>query len=291
MLRGRRAVRILQNPLRSGGVLRDIRPDGIDIRPVIGKLGINGFRRGPGHEQVGIAVHGENPFPDHHVKCIFLIKQKQPVPVEIPKIAGELSQTGKPSVRIDHIRKFVVRIGIIKMIIRHPAGLKQPLQPLPREGTHAASLRIILDSRKELRQMILLASRPVLHPHLVLNGDDQISARLHMLQVDFQKILKGRFRRDIALPVFKHPDQEHIIIVTGKIRLDIREIPHMNRHVVPLPVSDGVDGAALLRQIHTGDASRLFGKNARHSPHAASHLQHLRTFVHGKPGDDVLPLR
>ena len=92
------------------------------------------------------------------------------------------------------------------MIVRNAAGPKQPLQPPPREGAHAASLRIVLDSREELRQMILLTARPVFHSHLVFDGDNQISARLHMLQVDFQKILKGRFRRDIALSILKHTD-------------------------------------------------------------------------------------
>ena len=92
------------------------------------------------------------------------------------------------------------------MIVRNAAGPKQPLQPPPREGAHAASLRIVLYTYEELRQMILLTARPVFHSHLVFDGDDQISSRLHMLQIDFQEILKGRFRGDIALSVLKHAD-------------------------------------------------------------------------------------
>ena len=77
-----------------------------------------------------------------------------------------------------------------------------------------------------------------------------------------QKILIGMIRPDIGLPIFKDPDQEDILIVSGKRRLDVPEISHVNRHIFTVFVSISIDQTALFGQVYTVHLSGLGGQGA-----------------------------
>ena len=126
---------------RSAGSVRppagfqDIRPDGINIRPVIGKFGVDCLRCRSCHDQIRVAVHGENTFPDHHVKHIFFIKKEHPVRIKIPQVLTQLSHLGKAPVRINGIRKFIIRVWIIEMIVGNATFGKKLFKSAPCKGT------------------------------------------------------------------------------------------------------------------------------------------------------------
>ena len=62
-----------------------------------------------------------------------------------------------------------------------------------------------------------------------------------MLLVNVQEILKGRFRGNVALPVFENAYQQNIIVIAGQNRFYIIEIPHINRYIVIFLVAIGID--------------------------------------------------
>ena len=92
--------------------------------------------------------------------------------------------------------------------------------------------------------MILLASGKVLKSQLIFNCDHQMTALFHMTQHDLQKIFIGCFRGDIGCPIFKHTDQTYEIIVCRKLRLDILKVSHMDRDIILILVSPGIDMAS-----------------------------------------------
>lgn len=67
-----------------------------------------------------------------------------------------------------------------------------------------------------------------------------------MLLVNVQEILKGRFRGNVALPVFENAYQQDIIVIAGQNRFYIIEIPHINRYIVIFLVAIGIDETPLL---------------------------------------------
>ena len=130
-------------------LLHNIRTDSINIRPVIGEFRINGVRRRPRHHQVGVAVHGEYAFPDHHIKGIFLIEKKHSVRIKIPQVLAQLAHLGKASVGINGVGKFIIRVRVVKMIVSNTAFTHQLLQAVPGKGAHHAAIRIILNPREK----------------------------------------------------------------------------------------------------------------------------------------------
>ena len=110
-----------------------------------------------------------------------------------------------------------------------------------------------------------------------------------MLFQDFIKIRKRRITADIALAVFKYADQAHIVIILWQIRLDVRKIPHMDRHVAAVLVAVGIDQAPLSGQIHARHTACLARQASRDRAAARAYLQHLHGLVHRQPFHDIFP--
>ncbi len=104
---------------------------GIDLKflgPVIGKLAVFHRQRRSDHRCKGIGEKGKQAILGQAVIGLFLIKEQQSVPVEIPDIVRQLAGIRQSLFGIDAAGEFIIRIGIIKMRIRDAAGGKELLQ-------------------------------------------------------------------------------------------------------------------------------------------------------------------
>ena len=103
------------------------------------------------------------------------------------------------------------------------------------------------------------------------------------------EIVKGGFSADIALSVFEHADQADKIIIRRQIRLDVRKVAHMDRHVVTVLMAVSVDQTAFFRKVDAGYAARLLCEASRNRAAAGTDFQHLHAFVNRQPSDDIFP--
>ena len=118
-----------------------------------------------------------------------------------------------------------------------------------------------------------------------------MTIRLHMPPDDIQEIFIGLLRLNICLRIFKHTDQAYIIIVTGKRRFNILEIPQMNRHIRRIHMTIGINPAAFAGQIDAGHLRRLAGQRPRDRTAPGSHLQHFHLLRNRQPFYNVPPQR
>ena len=90
-----------------------------------------------------------------------------------------------------------------------------------------------------------------------------MSIGFHMFFDNPVEIVKGVFSADIALPVFEHADQTDKIIIRRQIRLDVRKVAHMDRHVLTVLMAVSVDQATFFRKVDAGYAACLLCKASR----------------------------
>ena len=111
-----------------------------------------------------------------------------------------------------------------------------------------------------------------------------------MAQNDPQEVIIGRFAADIAFSIFKDPNQADIIKIMGQFRLNILEVSHMNRHIIRILMTVGIDQTAFSGQIHTGDRAGFFCQYACDCTAAGTDFQYLFRAGKGNPVHNVLTL-
>ena len=131
---------------------------------------------------------------------------------------------------------------------------------------------IALKTREIGSQMIFTATGPVFQSKFILNGNDHAAVKLSVTVTDPHEILIRCLTTNIRLSVLKHTDQQDIIVIIAKMRLDILEISHHDRDVIAITISVCIDHASLFRQINTGHTTRSFRKCARDRATACSNL-------------------
>ena len=115
------------------------------------------------------------------------------------------------------------------------------------KGSRRSALVVSLKSREIRPQMIFTAARPVLESELIFDCNHQTSLWLVMAVTDFHKILIGCRPANIRLPILKNPDQQYIVIILVKMRLNILKIADHDRDIVHVTVAVGIHQAALSR--------------------------------------------
>ena len=137
--------------------------------------------------------------------------------------------------------------------------------------------------------MIFLTAGEIFQTVFILNGNDDSALLRQVLLQNLQEILIRRLTAYVGLPILEDPDQTDIIIIGRQIRLHIRKIAHMDRHILTVTVAVGIDQAALLREIHAGHPACFFRQCSRNGSAAAADLQHLIRFFHRKEIHDIFP--
>ena len=75
--------------------------------------------------------------------------------------------------------------------------------------------------------MVLLAACPIFQSQFIFYGYGNMTALFSVFSDNAQEIFIRRIGCNISLSVFKDTDQADIIIIAGKIRLDILKISDM----------------------------------------------------------------
>ena len=244
------------------GICGNICPDLKFRRPVIRKFRINHRKTGSDDHLKGVGKIRIIPIFNQGVIGVFLIKKHQSVPVKIKNIIPKFTGSRVIKIRMHHTHEFVIRIGIIEVVFIHPAVLHDFNERIPGEGSGDIRPLIAFNTGKPAAQMIFLATGKIFESQSVLNGNDDPTAGSQMLLQHVQKILIGMIRPDIGLPIFKDTDQEDVLVVSGKRRLNVTEIAHVNRHIFAVFVSISIDQTALFGQVYTVHFSGLGGQGA-----------------------------
>ena len=171
-----------------------------------------------------------------------------------------------------------------------PSRLEDLLQALTAKGSGMSSVHVVRDAGEIGSHVILPASRKILKSQLILNGDDNASPGLYVGSDDAKEILKRRIASHVANAIFKNAGETDQVIVPVQLRLHVLEITQLDGHVITLTVAIGIDHAALLRELHAGNASGLSCQRSGNGAAPASYVQHLVRLFHGDPFHDVLPL-
>ena len=101
------------------------------------------------------------------------------------------------------------------------------------------------------------------------------------------KILIRRTAANICLPVLKHADKQHIVVIRVKVRLNILEISDHNRDIVRITVAVCIHHAALFGQVDTGDAACPFRQRSCNRPAPCANLEHLVRLFERNPVNDI----
>ena len=92
--------------------------------------------------------------------------------------------------------------------------------------------------------MILGASCPVFESKTILDRKNDLTTWFQMFRNDLEEINIWSITLDISLSIFKNTDQCDVIILFGKVFLDILKIPHEDLKVAKILVSVGIDQAS-----------------------------------------------
>ena len=244
------------------GICGNVRADLKFRRPVIRKFRINHRKPGSDDHLKGVGKIRIIPILNQGIIGVFFIKKHQPVPVKIEDIIPKFTGSWIIKIRMHHAHEFVIRIGIIEVVFIHPTVFHDFYERIPGEGSGDIRPLIAFNTGKPAAQMIFFATGKIFESQSVLNGNDDPPAGSQMLLQHVQKILIGMVRPDIGLPIFKDPDEEDILVVSGKRRLDVPEISHVNRHIFTVFVSVSIDQTALFGQVYTVHLSGLGGQSA-----------------------------
>ena len=84
--------------------------------------------------------------------------------------------------------------------------------------------------------MIFCTARPVFQSKTVFDRKDDLAVRFEM---------SGNTALNISLSIFKYTDQRDLIILFGKIFLNILKVAHKNLKIIKVLMSVGIDQASL----------------------------------------------
>ena len=93
--------------------------------------------------------------------------------------------------------------------------------------------------------MIFCTARPVFQSKTVFDRKDDPAVRFEMSGNDLQEIYIRSTALNISLSIFKYTDQRDVIILFGKIFLNILKVAHKNLKIIKVLMSVGIDQASL----------------------------------------------
>ena len=93
--------------------------------------------------------------------------------------------------------------------------------------------------------MIFCTARPVFQSKTVFDRKDDLAVRFEMSGNDLQEIYIRSTALNISLSIFKYTDQRDVIILFGKIFLNILKVAHKDLKIIKVLMSVGIDQASL----------------------------------------------